>query len=136
MILICRYLLGGIFFLSGLSKLFSPTETMEFIRTALGFSDSIETIVVAFSIIEIGLSLSLVAGLGHLQIAAAVSCLFSLGFITVGVFLFNENQSCGCFGSLIESKVDTMFLVRSIALLGLSLVLLRGVTEQQMGPAK
>lgn len=120
-----RVVLAGVFLFSGVAKLFSPQPAAAFFSELFPLSANISlALVLILSALEILIALGLFLSL-KLQAVSFVASLFLLFALAVTLFLAEEETSCGCFGELIESKTDEMFVVRTLGLLVLSLFVLR-----------
>ncbi|MBI3587013.1 MAG: DoxX family protein [Ignavibacteriales bacterium] len=116
-----RILLGAVFILSGFFKILSPQSASQVVIALLSTSVTTSSVlVIILSIIEMVLGFALLVG-KKLQLVSAVSSLFLLGFIFIGLFLIANPVPCGCFGNLIESKTDEWFLARNTIFLLMSL---------------
>ncbi|HXG06982.1 MAG TPA: MauE/DoxX family redox-associated membrane protein [Nitrososphaera sp.] len=124
-IIAVRVALAGVFLFSGVAKLFSPQPAAAFFSELFPLSANISlALVLILSALEILIALGLFLSL-KLQAVSFVASLFLLFALAVGLFLAEEETSCRCFGELIESKTDEMFVVRTLGVLALSLIVLR-----------
>lgn len=120
-----RILLGLVFILSGFLKILSPQSASQVVIALLATSITMSSVLIIFvSIIEMALGFGLLIG-KNLKLFSAVSSLFLLGFIFIGLFLIANPVPCGCFGDLIETKTDEWFLVRNTIFLLMSLYIMR-----------
>jgi uncharacterized membrane protein YphA (DoxX/SURF4 family) len=87
-------------------------------------------LVLLLSLFELTIGLSLAMGY-RLQLVSFLASFFLFCALLVGLFYFEEDKSCGCFGELISSETDGVFLVRSLGFLALSLVLLKYSSKQK-----
>lgn len=126
---IARMLLGGVFLLSGVLKLVSPTQASEFLSQITLFDLSVSRVlVILFCCLEIAIAALLFIGNRFLVFAALTSSSLLLLFTFAGFASSDGNTSCGCFGEIIDSKVDEHFILRNFILFGLSMFILKGST--------
>lgn len=127
---IARMLLGGVFLLSGVFKLFSPAQASEFLSQVTSFSLGLSrTLVILFCCLEIGIAALLFIGNRFLAIAALVSSSLLLLFTFAGVLSTDNDISCGCFGEVLNEKIDEYFLLRNFLILGISIFILKASTS-------
>lgn len=123
---IARMLLGGVFLLSGVLKLLSPAQASEFLSQVTSFDLSLsKLLVILFCCLEIGIAVLLFIGKRFLVVAALVSSSLLLLFTFAGFLSTDNNISCGCFGEVLDAKIDEYFLFRNFLLLGLSMFILK-----------
>lgn len=135
LLLLSRLVLGLVFMASGVLKLISPDTATEFVR--IGLSIEVEggkIIVVLTSLFEISLGATFLLLGGRVRLAALLSGSIMLIFTSIGVAEIGSGQSCGCFGGLFESKTDEFFLARNLALLMISMYLVRHHPESPHTP--
>lgn len=123
--------LAIVFLVSGVSKLLSTEDAKNFISDVLHIDISTaHLVVILLSLCEIAIGVLLFSG-KWAAVLSFVSSLFFLASLIVGVSYFGEDKSCGCFGILVDSKVDDIFIVRNALLMVLSIFLLRSSLIQQ-----
>ena len=123
----CAFLVGVVFFISGIFKLLDPvgaglvmSDYYKFFH--LGFLDfSAKPLALLLAIVETVLGAALITGLWRKVIAIATSVF--LGFftlLTLILMIFNPVMDCGCFGEVIHLSHIQTFL-KNIVLCALSL---------------
>jgi uncharacterized membrane protein YphA (DoxX/SURF4 family) len=131
---VVRLALAAVFLFSGLAKLFSPQPAAAFVADVLSLSsDTSLVLILILSVVELAIGLSLAMGY-RLQLVSFLASFFLFCALLVGLFYFEEDKSCGCFGDFVASKTDIWFLIRNVSLILLSLLLLRhssSTTSQQ-----
>jgi uncharacterized membrane protein YphA (DoxX/SURF4 family) len=128
---VVRLALAAVFLFSGLAKLVSPQPAAAFVADVLSLSsDTSLVLILILSVVELAIGLSLAKGY-RLQLVSFIASMFLLGAFAVGLRYIGEEKSCGCFGELISSETDGVFLVRSLGFLALSLVLLKYSSKQK-----
>jgi hypothetical protein len=126
LLLLSRLVLGFVFGSSGVLKLISPHDAAGFLAGILSLGSELSTIVVVFgSILEIALGAVFLFVRRQIQTAVLISATMMLVFTAMGVAEIDNPKPCGCFGGFLESKTDEVFFARNIALLFLSMFLLR-----------
>ncbi|MCI0707449.1 MAG: DoxX family membrane protein [Ignavibacteriae bacterium] len=124
---IIRYALALVFLVSGASKLFSPQDAASFFAEIFGVGSLISHgAVIALSLTECLLAGVLFSGRA-LPAVALISAFFFLIAFVLGGLNAGSDTSCGCFGELLESRVDEWFFVRNFLLFGLSMLMLKRV---------
>jgi uncharacterized membrane protein YphA (DoxX/SURF4 family) len=120
-----RFLLASVFLLSGISKLYAPASASTFVATILPITaDAARIMVISLSLLElVGGCLILLKR--WVTAVTLVASFFFLSAFVAGLFSLGEDRPCGCFGDLFLSQTDEWFLIRSLALLILSLFVLR-----------
>jgi uncharacterized membrane protein YphA (DoxX/SURF4 family) len=131
---VVRLALAAVFLFSGLAKLVSPQPAAAFVADVLSLSsDTSLVLILILSVVELAIGLSLAKGY-RLQLVSFLASFFLFCALLVGLFYFEEDKSCGCFGDFVASKTDIWFLIRNVSLILLSLLLLRhssSTTSQQ-----
>jgi uncharacterized membrane protein YphA (DoxX/SURF4 family) len=131
---VVRVALAAVFLFSGFAKLFSPQPAAAFVADVLGLSSNNSfAIVVSLSLFELALGFAFLAGF-KLRVVSFLSSLFLLAALVVGLVSVGEDRSCGCFGELLESKTDEVFVVRTLGLIFLSLIVLHHSSPQISKP--
>lgn len=124
-IIAVRVALAGVFLFSGVAKLFSPQPAAAFFSELFPFSVNISlALVLILSALEILIALGLLLAF-KLEIVSFVASFFLFFGLLIGLIYVEEDLSCGCFGEFAASKTDAFFLLRNLALLLLSLFLLK-----------
>ena len=125
-----RIVLGGVFLLSGMSKLHSPGTASWFLSGILSLSpQAAQAATTVLSGIEIALG-SLLLLNRWVGRVALVSSVFLLASTFVAVVFASEPRSCGCFGALFDSRTDAFLLERNFGLLILSVLILKASTRR------
>ncbi len=105
----CAFLVGVVFFLSGVLKLMDPTGTglimdeyYKFLHVGfLGFSAKTAGVVLAF--VETMSGVALITGVWRRATAYVVSCFLAFfTLLTLLLWIFNPTMDCGCFGEAIH----------------------------------
>ncbi len=123
LIILLRLVLGGIFILSGLLKIFEPRE--EFIEVLFKFNLLPEFLITPFAIILPWIEL--LGGIFTiLNIWAGVGLIMFIGAIVINILRGNNLEDCGCFGGSwrIFGENPYEVLSRDFPLLAISLWLL------------
>ena len=124
--LVSRFVLGAVFVLSGILKLFSPHQAAELLSEISSLDPEMcKYLVVALSLFEIMLGTMLLVGKRYLQLTALISAVMLLFFTFLGVATIQDPRSCGCFGDLVEFKTDEYLVLRNVVLFLVSLWVLR-----------
>ena len=124
--LVARILLGAIFVLSGISKVISPVQATDLLRALSGLDQLwARACVLGLSACEVILGVTLVVCSRSLQIAATVASLTLLFFVFFGLFTIENPVSCGCFGDVLDTKTDELFILRNLLFLVIALFVLR-----------
>jgi uncharacterized membrane protein YphA (DoxX/SURF4 family) len=120
-----RYTLGTVFLMSGLFKLGTPEKAIALIET-LGVRNSslAEIVILAMSMAEVVLGLLLIVN-KKTQFASLSCVAFLLVSTVIGVLMLPRQLECGCFGEVLESKIDAFFLFRNLVLLLFSMFVFR-----------
>ena len=127
---VARILLAIVFLLSGISKLLSPHSAATFLQDIFPIQPyGARIIVTAISLAEIAAGCLLLLK-RWVSTVAMISCFFFLSALAAGLFFLGTEKPCGCFGDFLPSQTDEWFVLRTLAFLLLSLVLLRSSTEQ------
>lgn len=122
---LARVLLGGLFIVSGASKLVSPGAAANLMVQVLSLS-SILAFCVALTLSAVELAIGgLLIMKRDMWIAPFLASCILLGGTLVGVLSLGDPIPCGCFGDLLESRTDEFFIMRNIILLFLSFFVLR-----------
>ena len=125
-----RVLLAVVFIVSGISKLYAPASASTFVATILPINaETARIIVIPLSLSELAAACLLLFN-KWVTMVAFFSTLFFLSAFVVGLLYLGENKPCGCFGDLLASQTDEWFVLRSLALVFLSLLVLRSHVPQ------
>ena len=120
-----RILLGFVFLLSGISKLHSPGSASAFVAGILPITaQTARMIVIGLSLIEVATGCLFLLN-RWVTALALLSSLFFLSAFTTGLLFLGDEKPCGCFGDLFLSQTDEWFVLRSLAFLFISLIVLR-----------
>lgn len=126
-----RIILGLVFLLSGITKLFSPYIAAIFLVDTFSFSIGIALVAIYFvSIVEVALGVLFLIGRA-MRIATPVACSAFAVFVLLGAILSSNPIQCGCFGGFLNSSTNETFLVRNILLLFMSLIIMRELSKSQ-----
>jgi uncharacterized membrane protein YphA (DoxX/SURF4 family) len=118
-------LLGAVLLVSGVAKVISPHDAASLAIQALPLSaDSAVVFIYVLSAAASLCGLLLLFGRLIAPIALAVG-LFLVSAIVYGAASLSHPQPCGCFGTLIDSTTDEVFLARNMLLLLLTLFILK-----------
>jgi uncharacterized membrane protein YphA (DoxX/SURF4 family) len=126
--LLARAFLGAVLLVSGIAKIFFPDDAANLLGDLL--SEAIlDPFLVAYTlaIFECGAGLLLIAGRFTVVLSIVVG-VFLLVAIGYGVLTMSSPQPCGCFGALVESKTDEVFIARNMILLFIALYVLKEST--------
>jgi uncharacterized membrane protein YphA (DoxX/SURF4 family) len=123
-LLYARLTVGGVFLVSGVSKLLDKPGTeasmARYVFLPRGSGKFISNV---FPILEIIVGVLMVVGLFTRLAAVGAVALFA---VFTGLIVYdlthNQNVSCHCFGKLSEEKVTWMSVVRNVFLMALSLL--------------
>lgn len=120
-----RILLGIVFVSSGALKLISPNEAAELLADISLLSLHISRILIGLvSVLEFVLgAMFFLRWQQHL--AALISTIILLCFTMIGMGELQDPKACGCFGDVLDSRTDELFMARNMALLFVSMFLLR-----------
>ena len=129
---ILRILIGSVFLVSSLGKLFSPYQNFEYVIQAYQLLPSWGEVLTAqiFPWIELIVGVFVLLGLWtSLSLRGAV-ILFAIFVVVVGQALLRglPLENCGCFGEWIHLKPQTVIVLDSCSLL-LSYILLRNLSS-------
>ena len=131
MLLLCRWLLGGVFIFSGLVKSFDPVGTSVFVEKYLAvyglevLMPAAVTLAIVLAVVETMLGILLVGGLAKRYVALVTTIFLTLfTLITLLNATILPIGDCGCFGDAVKlSPWQTFF--KNIVLLPLSLLVWR-----------
>lgn len=125
-----RVLLAMVFIVSGFSKFYAPANASAFVASLVPMTaDAARIIVIPLSLSEVVAAFLLLFN-KRVTVVAFFSSLFFLSAFLVGLLFLGEDRPCGCFGDLFLSQTDEWFALRSLALLVLSLIVLRSHEPQ------
>ena len=128
---ILRFVIGGIFIVSGFSKLLSPYQNFLYVIQAYQLLPSQGEVLTAhiFPWIELITGIFVFLGLWTSWSLRGALVLFGIFVVVVGQALIRglSLENCGCFGEWIHLKPQTVIILDSTSLLVTSL-LLRNVT--------
>ncbi len=125
-LLFARLCVGGVFIVSGVGKwLDKPGTEASMSRYLFLPGGSGKFIATVFPPLEMAIGLALIFGL-LTRLAALGACLLLILF--TGLIIYDlsrgKTQSCHCFGKLSDDKLTPMAVVRNVALMLLSLLVL------------
>ncbi|MBI5476810.1 MAG: DoxX family membrane protein [Ignavibacteriales bacterium] len=132
LIAVIRIILGVVFSLSGIIKLLNPTN---FYNSLRGFNVLPEPLVVPFALmistVELLAGVMMVAGL-WIKFASFVISILLLVFIAaiIPIIISGDIVGCGCFGSIVEEKVDVYLILRDVIFLIFSLVVYQDINQK------
>ena len=132
-LLILRFLIAGIFIVSGFEKAFGPSENFLYVLQAYDFlPDSLEKLAsVVFPWVELGIGVFLALGLWTRLAFVGLACMSGSLILVVGQAIMRHLpiDDCGCFGSLIHLPIQgvifldiTMFISAVFSLKNISAV--------------
>lgn len=128
---ILRIVIGSVFLVSGLGKLLSPYQNFLYVIQAYQFLPSWIEVLAAqiFPWIELLVGVFVFLGLWTSWSLRGALVLFGIFVVTVGQALLRgiSLEDCGCFGSFVHLKPQTIIIVDSASLL-LTLLLLRNLS--------
>jgi putative oxidoreductase len=123
-----RWLLGGIFIISGLAKINDPVAFLLTMREFQLLPKGIETLLVLYlPWLEFVLGLSLTLGILYRTSALMMACLNGLfALALVSVLVRGIEIDCGCFGLMADilhlpDRADWKAIVRNIVFIGMAL---------------
>jgi uncharacterized membrane protein YphA (DoxX/SURF4 family) len=120
-----RVFLAVVFIVSGISKLYAPGSASALVAGILPLNvDVTRIIVILLSLSEVAAACLLLFN-KWVAVVAFFSSFFFLSASVIGLLYLDEDRPCGCFGDLLLSQTDEWFIFRSLALLFLSLLMLR-----------
>ena len=131
----CAFLIGAVFFVSGLMKLLDPvgaglvvSEYYRFFGTDFLLPSS-KAVAVAMALLETLLGAALMTGLWR-RVIAVISLIFLCGFtvLTIILVIFNPVMDCGCFGEAVH-LTHFQSLVKNLVLCALAVVAFTPVTR-------
>ena len=129
---ILRIIIGSIFLVSGLGKLFSPYQNFLYVIQAYQLLPSWGEVLAAqvFPWIELIVGVFVFLGLWTSWGLRGAMVLFGIFVVVVGQALIRDLplENCGCFGEWIHLKPQMVIIMDSISLL-LTLVLLRNIAH-------
>lgn len=127
--LLARAFLGSVLLVSGIAKIFFPDDAANLLGELLS-EPVLDPFVVAYtlSIVECVAGLLLIAGKLTQVVSLGVG-VFLLVAIGYGVLTISSPQPCGCFGALLESRTDELFMARNMILLFVALYVLKESTK-------
>ncbi len=105
----CGYIVGIVFFISGVLKLLDPVGTSLIVKEYYGFLHvgfldfSAKAVAVALSMLESVIGAALITGLWRKTVAVATLCV--MGFfllISTALLIFDPVMDCGCFGEAVH----------------------------------
>ena len=130
MFVIFRIIIGSIFLVSGLGKLFSPYQNFLYVIQAYQLLPSWGEVLVAqiFPWIELLVGVFMLIGLWTPWALRGALLLFGIFVVVVGQALIRglPLENCGCFGEWIHLKPQTVIIMDSLSLL-LTFALLRNL---------
>ena len=136
----CGYVVGFVFFISGILKLMDPVgaglvmkEYFQFLH--IGFMSFADTFLgVLFASAETLIGAALITGVWRKIVAiAAVALQGFFTFLTLILVIFQPQMDCGCFGEVIH-LTHTETFVKNIILL--ALLLIYYIPEKHLGETK
>ncbi len=125
---ICAFIVGAVFFVSGIIKLMDPLgaglvvdEYFKFLH--IGFlSFSSKTVAEFLALLETLLGIALMTGLWRKIVAIITMCFLALfTILTLFLFIFNPEMDCGCFGEAVHLTHFQSF-IKNIILCALAAV--------------
>lgn len=129
---ILRIVIGSIFLVSGLGKLFSPYQNFMYVIQAYQLLPSWGEMMAAqvFPWVELIVGVFVLLGLWTSWGLRGAIVLFGIFVVVVGQALIRNLplENCGCFGEWIHLKPQVVIIMDSISLL-LTLALLRNIAH-------
>jgi len=120
-----RYIIALVLVVSGIGKVIDPVPTIEILQQTPHFPDwMIIPVVSVLPIVEIVMAIALV--IRYREKVNLLLCLgLFVGFFAFSIYctLYGLNLDCGCFGSLIESRVGWTMVIRNMFFLALAIYL-------------
>jgi uncharacterized membrane protein YphA (DoxX/SURF4 family) len=108
-----RLLVGALFLVSGVLKLISPQAAAAFLAKILQTDAGVSIVAIRLiALCEIALGYFVVTGKKE-EYTSIITLLTFLVFSFAGIICGSPEQTCGCFGDLVESHVDEMLLLRN-----------------------
>jgi len=112
---IIRIILGVILIVSGIAKIIDPGKAVNLMVSLDILPYLIIMIIMAvLPVVEIGTGCLLLFNL-YKEYTYAAACILFWGFFIISVYgtLLGLNSDCGCFGSVMESRVGWGMVVRN-----------------------
>ena len=131
----CAFIIGAVFFVSGLLKLLDPVgaglvigEYYRFFGTEFMLPSS-KPVGFVLAMLETLLGAALMTGLWR-RIIAILTIVFLCGFTILTVFLviYNPEMDCGCFGEAVHLTHSQTF-IKNVALCALAVIAFTPVTK-------
>ena len=112
---VIRIILGLLLIFSGVAKIIDPSNAVKMMLD-LGLLplNLIIPLISFFPVVEIALGLLLIADRYNILSTSATLFLFT-GFLFISIYgtMTGLNSDCGCFGSVIESRIGWGMIVRN-----------------------
>ncbi len=112
---VIKILLGLILIFSGITKIIDPSEAVDLM---LEFKIIPEVMIIyiisILNVSEILIGVFLISGLYHRLAIISALVLFS-GFFLISIYgtIIGINSNCGCFGSIVKSRIGWGMVVRN-----------------------
>lgn len=115
MIAILRISLAAVFIVAGATKMLNSVDFMNVLKNLHDLPPEILALIAALlPSIEILLGLTLALDFRYATIAALGLNIIFLLFLSYNYVYGNPNTDCGCFGTLLQSKIDETGLIRQL----------------------
>ena len=112
---VVRILLGIVLIFSGITKIIDPSKAVDFMLEFKVIPEFLILIVVSIlPILEILIGVLLISGMYQKFASISALVLFS-GFFIISIYgtIIGLSSDCGCFGSVIKSRIGWSMVVRN-----------------------
>ena len=116
---ILKIILALILILSGISKIIAPEGAIKLLGVIPIFPHSlIVPTVLLLPVVELTIGLSLLLKI-YQKLTTIIAFLLFLSFLSISIYgtVIGLNSDCGCFGSLIESRIGWKMIFRNFIFL-------------------
>lgn len=110
--IVVRIFIGSVFIISAVTKIFSSSTAVNFIEHIISLSvTSAYWSVVVLSVMEFVIGVFLVLNRYVVATSFLSSCFFLFATV-IGILFIDQSIPCGCFGDLVDSRTDEVFLFK------------------------
>ena len=112
---VIKIILGLILLFSGIAKIADPSNAVNLMLEFKIVPEALILIIIsALPVLEILIGVLLVSGMYHKSAVISALILFS-GFLIISIYgtIIGLNSDCGCFGSVIKSRIGWRMVVRN-----------------------
>ena len=113
---VVRILLGIVLIFSGIAKIADPSKAVDLMLEFKVIHVSLILIIVSIlPVLEILIGVLLISGMYHKFASISALVLFS-GFFLISIYgtIIGLSSDCGCFGSVIKSRIGWGMVVRNL----------------------